>query len=478
MFDNLRTRLFASYIVVVLVTVTLAGAAFYFLVDGYRDSLSTATLRQVAVPVSFQLSQLRRPAEVRPFVAYLRDQTSSAGVGAVIVDGDGLVVADANPELPRLLGERFDLPPIAGLPRQIDQLYRGEHRTADDRTLEFLVIPFGPPAPGDTATSEPRALVLFLPRESAGELVRSELAPRLLLAGAAGLVVALIIGAVLVRWLYQPLGRLRKAASDVAAGNLSTKVAESGPRETRELAADFNRMTEEVSAGRGALHDFLIDTSHELRTPLTSVRGFSQAMIDGTIDDDEGRHRAAEIIQRETDRLLRLVNELSHLARLESGGVALQRSTMDVGPVISEAAEAFGPLAEAASVALRVDVDEGLPQASIDRDRIEQVLANLVDNALRHTPPGGEVRISARRDGSTIEAGVSDTGTGIPASELPHVFDRFYRGTRGSSGLGLTISREIARAHGGEIRVESVEGEGTRFTFTLPIAVNTDGRAG
>ena len=466
-FDNLRVRLFASYVAVVLVTVALAGAAFYALLGGYQERLSSATLRQVAVPITFQLSQLRRPAEIRPLLAYLRDQATVAGVGAVIVDSDGELLVDANPDLPQFPGQRFTLPPFNTLPRQIDQLYRGSLRT-ENETLDFVAIPL----PLVIAQSdEQTALVLFLPRKSATQLIRDDLAPRLLIAALAGLGVALVVGVILGRWIYRPLARLRKAASDVAAGNLTTKVDESGPRETRELAADFNRMTSKVAAGRAALHDFLIDTSHELRTPLTSLRGFSQALIDGTIVDEGGRVRAAEIIQRETSRLLRLVNELSDLARLESGEVALKRSRLNMGSVITEAVEALGPLAEAAGVALRTEIEPDLPPVMGDNDRLEQVLANLMDNALRHTPAGGQITLTARRTGrGGVEASVTDTGTGIPPNELDRVFDRFHRGARGNSGLGLTISRELVRAHGSDIRVQSIEGLGAQFSFTLPPA--------
>ena len=467
MFDNLRFRLLASYLAVVLVTVALAGAAFFALLGGYQERLSSATLRQVAVPVTFQLSQVRRSTDIRPLLVYLRDQASGAGVGAVIVDSGGRVVVDANPDLPQLLGQQFALPPLDTLPRQIDQLYRGSLQT-EDETLDFVTIPL-PLVIAET--DQQTALVLFLPRKSAAQLIRDDLAPRLLLAALAGLGMALVVGVILGRWIYRPLARLRKAASDVAAGDFTTKVDEFGPRETRELAADFNRMTSEVAAGRAALRDFLIDTSHELRTPLTSVRGFSQALIDGTIVDDGERVRAAEIIQRETNRLLRLVNELSDLARLESGEVELKRSRLNIGGVITEAAEAFGPLADAAGVALHTEIEPDLPPVVADHDRLEQVLANLMDNALRHTPSSGQITLTARRsDGGGVEASVLDTGAGIPPGEMDKVFDRFYRGSRGNSGLGLTISRELVRAHGGDIRVESVEGLGARFSFTLPLA--------
>ncbi len=482
MFDTLRWRLVISHVVVILIAVALAGVAFFFLVGGYRERISAATLRQVAVPVSFQVSRLQGPADARPLLRFLRQQAVVAGVGAVIVDDEGRVLADANPDQPELRGERFEMPPPGSLSSSVDRLYRGTHHTTDGRNFDFVVIPLpqaarvparpeGAPAERQAAAPRAEAVVLFVPQESAGDLIRDDLAPRLLWAASAGLAAALIAVALLSRWIYRPLGRLRAAAAAVAQGDFSTRVRETGPRETRELAGDFNRMTAEVAAGRAALRDFLLDASHELRTPLTSVRGFSQALVDGTIESEAEQARAVEIIQRETERVLRLVNELSDLARLESGQGRLEPAPVDVAEALRDAAETFGPAADAASVRLEPQPEADLPAALVDPDRLTQVLDNLIDNALRHAGAGSRVLLTARRFGpSFIEVAVTDDGPGIPREELDNVFERFNRGARGNSGLGLAICRELVRSHGGSIWAESAEGTGTRFVFTLPIA--------
>jgi signal transduction histidine kinase len=300
--------------------------------------------------------------------------------------------------------------------------------------------------------------------------------PRLLLAAFAGLAPALLLVALLSRWIYRPLTRLRGATQAVSGGDLTSEVDEAGPRETRELARDFNRMTREIAAGRSALQDFLMDASHELRTPLTSVRGFSEALLDGTVDSDAERVRAGEIIQRETDRLLRLVSDLSDLARLEAGQARLEPAPLDIAEVIADAGETFEPAAEAASLQIEMEVDPDLPPILADRDRLTQVLDNLLDNAVKHAPQASHVRITGRRDGpGFVEIAVADDGPGIAPEDLERVFERFYRGPRGNSGLGLAIVRELVRAHGGTIRAEAEAGAGTRFVFTLPVA---EGAAG
>jgi signal transduction histidine kinase len=474
-FNTLRWRLVISHVLVLLIAVLLAGVAFFFLLGGYRERLSTATLREVAVPVSFQVERTQSLADLRLLLRFLRQQSDTTDVGAVLVDGDGRVITDVNPADQALLGEQFPVPPASELSSTVGQLYRGAYTTTDGRSLDFVVIPLPQTLRGPVGTRMVNpttdAVVLFIPRESAGTLVWDELVPRLLLAASAGLAPALLLVALLSRWIYRPLTRLRGATQAVSSGDLASEVDEDGPRETRELARDFNRMTREIAAGRSASQDFLMDASHELRTPLTSVRGFSEALFDGTIESDAERVRAGEIIQRETDRLLRLVSDLSDLARLEAGQARLEPTPLDVADVIQDVRETFAPAAEGASLRLEAQVDPDLPPVLADRDRLTQVLDNLLDNAVKHAPQASGVGITARRDGpGFVEIAVADDGPGIASGDLDRVFERFYRGPRGNSGLGLAISRELVRAHGGTIRVESGAGSGARFVFTLPVA--------
>jgi two-component system sensor histidine kinase ResE len=232
------------------------------------------------------------------------------------------------------------------------------------------------------------------------------------------------------------------------------------------------------------LRDFLANISHELKTPLTSIRGFSEAMLDGTIDDQEGIERSAKIISDESNRVLRLVQELLDLSRIESGQVSMQQDDVDLRELFDHVGEVFALRSEESGVGLEVGV-QGSAHIRGDFDRLEQVMNNLLDNAFRHTPGGGSVKVACRDlQPGTLQVTVSDTGPGIPVTDLPHLFERFYRGensngaARKGYGLGLAISREIVRAHGGEIWATSEAGNGTTFVFTLPTAGREARRAG
>jgi signal transduction histidine kinase len=207
-------------------------------------------------------------------------------------------------------------------------------------------------------------------------------------------------------------------------------------------------------------------------------------MLDGTIDDREGVERSAKIISDESNRVLRLVQELLDLSRIESGQVSMRQEEVDLRELFEHVGEVFALRAEEAGVRLDVAV-QGHARILGDFDRLEQVLNNLLDNALRYTPAGGSVGVGCRDlQPGTLQVTVSDSGPGIPAQDLPHLFERFYRSANQGStsrkgyGLGLAISREIVRAHGGEIWATSEEGHGTTFVFTLPTAGRTARRAG
>jgi len=242
------------------------------------------------------------------------------------------------------------------------------------------------------------------------------------------------------------------------------------------------------------LRDFLANVSHELKTPLTSIRGFSQALRDGTITEQEERESALRVIENESRRVLHLVGELLDLSRIESGQESMKRAPVPVGELFAHCAEVFSLRSQELDVSLEVEGGD-VPTVLGDFDRLEQVLGNLLDNAFRHTPAGGSVRLSARltsqragaKGNGWVEVSVADSGEGISPEELSKVFDRFYKGDatfrraqdaagRGT-GLGLAISREIVRAHGGEIKAESSPGDGTRFVITLPAAPPDAGRS-
>jgi signal transduction histidine kinase len=240
------------------------------------------------------------------------------------------------------------------------------------------------------------------------------------------------------------------------------------------LGGALNRMAQQVQATQQGQREFLANVSHELKTPLTSIQGFAQALLDGTADSPAVTERSAGIIYSEAERMRRLVEGLLDLARLEAGAPALRLAPLDLRAHLAATLERFGPRAQAAGVTLVSALPAALPPLTADGDRLAQVFNNLLDNALQHTPAGGQVTLSAVAAGREVVVAVSDTGPGIPPADLGRIFERFYqvdksRARPGGVGLGLAISREIVAAHGGRLEVQSVVGQGTTFTVRLPL---------
>jgi signal transduction histidine kinase len=220
-----------------------------------------------------------------------------------------------------------------------------------------------------------------------------------------------VIASLVARSLYRPIARLTVATEAMARGQYDQQVPVEGPAELAGLARSFNRMADEVRASRQTTQEFVANVSHELRTPLTSIRGFVEALSDGTVSDEGGRRRSLAVIDAELRRLQRLVAGLLDLSRIESGQASLRREPVELAAVLRQCAEIVAPRAEEAGIALVVEAPADIPPVLGDADRLEQVVANLLDNALRYTPAGGRVR--AGRAGEQVRITVADTGAGI-----------------------------------------------------------------
>ncbi len=220
--------------------------------------------------------------------------------------------------------------------------------------------------------------------------------------------------------------------------------------------------------------EFVSNVTHELRTPLTSIQGFAETLLEGALDEPETARHFVEIMQRESRHLAALIDELLDLSRVESGKFRMRRQPTAPQKLIAETVSRLAQKAERAGIQLMTEVPESLPLVSADPDRLIQVLRNLVENAIKYTPAGGRVTLSARHEGGRVLIAVSDTGVGIPRADLGRIFERFYRVDKartrstGGTGLGLAIAKHIVEAHGGTIAVESEVGKGSTFTVALP----------
>jgi len=285
-----------------------------------------------------------------------------------------------------------------------------------------------------------------------------------------GLLAAWILGAVLTRRITSPLVRLTEGARGVAAGEWGRQVPVEGDDEVSELAHAFNEMSERVSDAYLAQREFVGDVSHELRTPITSIRGFADAIIDGTITDEVGTRRAAGIISAEASRLAELTDTLLSLSDLDSGVVRVAREPVDAVSIGRALGERFAIASSEAGVAVDIDL-EGTPLG--DSERLLQALSALVDNGIKHVPAGGRVRVRAGGRGASWVAEVDDDGAGIAPEDRERVFRRFTRGdaarAQGGSGLGLAICRRLVELMGGRIRAAaSPDMGGARFIIELP----------
>ena len=289
-----------------------------------------------------------------------------------------------------------------------------------------------------------------------------------------GAILAIVFGMLVSRWLSAPLIHLVSGTQAIAKGDLRFRVAEQGSAEVREVSHSFNRMAAALEDAETLRRNMLNDIAHELRTPLTVLEGNLRAILDDVYPLEK-----AEIarLYDQTRHLHRLVDDLRLLAQAEARQLPLQRSPSDLKVQLEEAAELFAPLADEKSVALDTSLPASSVFAAVDRMRLAQTLQNLLTNALQHTPAGGVITLSLRAEEETAAISVADSGEGIAAEDIPHVFDRFYRVDRnrtrdtGGVGLGLAIAQALVEAHDGEIDVASAGvGQGSTFTVRLPLA--------
>jgi signal transduction histidine kinase len=286
------------------------------------------------------------------------------------------------------------------------------------------------------------------------------------------LVSALLAGRFATRRVAAPLADVMAAADALAAGDLSARVPEPRVGRFRRLARSFNRMAEELEAADARRRQLTADVAHELRTPLHVIQGNLEGILDGVY---EPTTEHIEATLAETRFLARLVEDLRTLSLAEAGQLPLAREPLDPAELVTDVATTFSGPAQVAGVDLRTEVAADLPPLTADPQRLEQVLTNLVANALRYTPRGGTITLGAQPIEGGARLTVRDTGEGIPPEDLPYVFDRFWRGDRSRShadgagvGLGLAIARQLAEAHGGRITAESTVGQGSTFTVDLP----------
>ncbi len=456
MFSSLRSRLWLSYaFLIVTALAVVAIVLILFLLRNpllYRQTLER--LKAVEGVLSIGSGQISRPQ----FKGRVETVAQTFDVRVLIFDPSGALTQDTGRD-----ASAISLPARPSISRSIPVV-----RDLSGKVWLYSLrsLPDG----SWLMVAAPRPKVSIL------SLLTDQLSAPFFEGGLIALLLSLVLAFVLARWVADPLQQVMAAARTMPA-DAARPVSEGGPREVRELTRAFNAMMARVQAGQKSQREFVANVSHELKTPLTSIQGFAQAILDGTADTPEARHQAAQVIYNEAGRMHRMALDLLDLARLDTDTADLKKSALDMAALLNGVAEKLSPMASGAGVALKLVLASNLPILMGDGDRLAQVFINLVDNALKFTPRDGTVTIRAVRDKAEVQVAVSDTGQGIPAEALPHIFDRFYQadssragGDQHGAGLGLAIVREIVAAHGGRISVRSSPGRGTAFIVHLPVA--------
>lgn len=495
---TLRTRLLGSLILVAVVVLAIAGGVTYLLVEGTAERAAVSDLRDKAPTVQTSVTQLALALRRADRVAGNRGATGTqlaqttarlreirgtlrlSEARLVFLDENGAVtpIADLGRVGEFLAGaesanaELFSLPDgIDATNLQPEHIRNGETVTGRQGRVAFLAEPL------NALAGQPALPVLVLTEPVQTDLP-SRAVPAFLLAGAGALVACIALSLWLARRLTRPLAEVESTARVLASGDLSARVAldDRTEDEIAEVANALNVMASELEAARGSERAFLLSVSHDLRTPLTSIRGYAEALADGTLDgeDPEARRRAAGVIMSESRRLERLVRDLLDLSRLDSHQFSLRPRAVDARTVVHDAVDAFRPHAAELGIGLSVADGPAIP-ADLDPERLGQIVANLVENALKYASTAVEVAVSGTADGTagdSVTVIVTDDGPGIPTDVGMRVFERLYTGRDGpgraiGTGLGLAIVRELSVAMGGTARVDPTSVAGSRFVVTV-----------
>lgn len=412
------------------------------------------------------------PTAPPPFdLAYLADASfqlsTQLDTHIRILDTQGIVLVDSEPA-----GQGADLRPDPLITQALTGQYASRTDPAElgPEAAMHVVLP---------VQLDNRLVGVVYLSQSLGDVlaVLRDLRLRWLLSTAIALILSGTVGFLLSRAIANPLHRLTAAAGAIAEGQFDQPVPVNSHDELGRLSQAFNEMMARLRAARQMQTDIVANVSHELRTPLTSIKGLVETLRDGAVDDLQVRDSFLETMEHETDRLIRLVNDLLLLSRADSEALNLRRETLDLGQLVQSTVNSLLPHLETRGLAVKLVAPSTCPPVWADPDRIKQVLVNLLDNAIKYSHAGSTITIQVDcADNRLVQVQVKDQGIGIPATELTRLGQRFYRldkartRSEGGSGLGLAIAQALIKAHAGQLWLESQEELGTTVTFTLPAA--------
>jgi len=476
----MTARIFLKFIVAVLIIMVVALTGIDFLSArlaerAYVGQLKIALTEKLAV---LQTVHRQKLAELKPET--VRELARSAGGRLTIIAHDGRVLLDSEAE-PANMENHASRP-------EVQEALRGHTGSASRESasvgIRFLYV---------AAPLDDGVIRIAVPLKDVEAHV-NELRKNLVIYTALAFLPAILLAAFLARHFSSRLGAAIQYASTLAMGNFKARLENPGNDELGTLGKQLNetgeklqKMFEELEHEHVELEklerirkDFVINVSHELRTPLASIQGYTETLLDGALEDKEHNVKFLQIISQNAERLTRLTADLLTLGRLELKTQKLQPADYDINRLLADCIANLRPMADKKQIDVRYEPAPDSTKAFCDSEAIHQIMMNLLDNAIKYTPEGGHITVLARPfvdvgRGEMVEVGVRDTGIGIPAQELPRLFERFYRVDKarsralGGTGLGLAIVKHLVRSLGGDVSVESVANQGSTFRFTLPV---------
>jgi len=486
---SLRTRLSTSHLLVLIIGMALAGSLAWIAVERVYLATQRENLLAQARLTAAALGDI--PIFINEEESYSQTTNVAPGIHTRLLDEGGAVILG----VPFPEGENpLQVPPSEDpgyIPAEqliqrpeIQSALAGQAETAirkvDSLGGRRVLYAAAPVFDQEGVVINLVYLATPLPKQGLPDNLTFQLL------GAVGGAVLLAggVGILLASRIAQPLEVLDKSASAISGGDFTQQVSiDAGIREVDNLGQTFNEMSANLRFSEQAKNAFIADVTHELRTPLTVIKGTIETLEDGALDDLEGRGKLLGSLGKESNRVIRLVNDLLTLTRADASALKLNLRPLDLGKLVRDRCQALKPLASRKDIHLEISSSASAEGVSwfvlADPDRVSQVLDNILSNAIRHAPDGSTITIKLNKDPGIVQCSISDQGPGIPAEHLPYIFERFYRvesardRDSGGSGLGLAIARSLVEAQGGEIRAESSGGAGTRIIFHLPAVINS-----
>jgi len=466
----LTARIFLKLIFAVFVVLAVALTAVDFLASEVAERTYVETLRRELVEKAHMIASLTHDSKQLKLASQL------AATRVTLVARDGRVLADSEADPAKMENH--------GYRQELLAAFRGETGSVIRRSptmgVDFLYV---------AVPVETGALRLAVPLSAIAQQVNA-IRKQVLLSTALAFIPSVFLAGLFARHVSKRLAKIIAFASRLARGDFQARLDKTGPDELGTLSKQLNdtgqklqHMFEELEREHAELdrlervrRDFVVNVSHELRTPLASIQGYTETLLDGALDDPKINVRFLQIIRQNAERLGRLTADLLTLSRIEMKTQKFQFAHYYINALIGQHADSMRPIADKKRITLAIEPAPPETEIFCDSEAMHQIVTNLLDNAIKYTPEGGRVTIGARpADNAAVLVHVRDTGIGIPAEDLPRLFERFYRVDKarsrdlGGTGLGLAIVKHLVKSQGGEVSVESVPNQGTTFAFTVPV---------